>query len=81
MNQYCRYCARAALADEDCFYCDVDHQIYDENKAKRVNKCKDFEFNPNDIFRCDEYGNFAQYKPRAKNPDKQLKIPLGGEEE
>lgn len=78
MNQYCRYCARAALVSEDYFYCDVDHQVYYESKAKRTNKCKNFELNPNDLFRCDENGNFAQYKPRIKREikDKQIRLPM-----
>lgn len=71
MKQYCRYCANAHDYD-DTLICTADApcgrngsgQGYPMSKAKRLNRCKHFEFNPNDLLGCDENGNFRQYKPR-----------------
>ena len=45
-------------------------------KQKRPNKCKHFEFLNADIFRQDENGNFAKYKPRTvvKSDYEQIKM-------
>lgn len=72
MKQYCRYCAEASIYGDDTFACCKDNKLYDISKSKRANKCKNFVFCPNDLWRCDENGNFAQYKPRAENTTKQL---------
>jgi len=74
MKQYCRYCANALDYNGEAvdFICEADApcgnngagQFYPADKAKRINKCKHFIFNENDIFRYDENGNFVTYKPR-----------------
>ena len=64
MKQYCRYCANANVAEEDLFYCSCNHQTYNAAKSKRVNRCKNFDFCENDLWRCDELGNFSKYQPR-----------------
>ncbi len=45
-------------------------------RAKRPNKCKYFAFCNADIFRQDDNGNFAEYKPRQiiKQPYQQMKL-------
>lgn len=63
MKQYCRYCANSVLND-GFFFCEEKNKCYPLEKAKRLNHCKGFVFNQNDLLRMDESGNFAQYKPR-----------------
>lgn len=73
MNQYCRYCANAFdyNGEGTDFLCEADApcgnngagRFYNASKAKRLNKCKHFDFSNADIFRCDEKGNCAEYKP------------------
>ena len=70
MTQYCRYCNNANLIGDDIFYCQPKNEVYGIEKSKRVNKCKLFDFNENDLWRCDENGNFETYKPRQKKFDK-----------
>ena len=67
MNQYCRYCAYALdyNGKKTEFLCEIKDQFFKADKAKRLNKCKDFDFNPSDIFRTLPNGSFAQYQPRA----------------
>lgn len=76
MKQYCRYCINAfdyngegteflCLAKAPCGNNGAG-QFYNADKAKRPNKCKYFEFCNADIFRYDENGNYAEYKPRKK---------------
>ena len=64
MNQYCRYCNNANLIGDDIFFCQPKNEVYDMAKSKRINKCKNFNYNENDLWRCDENGNFQTYKPR-----------------
>lgn len=72
MKQYCRYCENATPCDGN-FVCEANAPCgnngcgreYPEEKAKRLNHCKAFEFNPNDLLREDEHGNFRQYHPRG----------------
>lgn len=67
MNQYCRYCCFSCITDcEDIFWCSEHMKTYPASKAKRINKCKDFQFNSYDLFGMDESGNFREYKPRDK---------------
>lgn len=67
MNQYCRYCANCCITEnESIIWCEVKMEIYSASKAKRLNKCKDFDFNPNDVFGQNEDGTFKQYNPREK---------------
>lgn len=73
MLQYCRYCANAFdyNGEGTDFLCEADApcgdngagRFYPASKAKRPNKCKQFEFQNADIFRDDENGNPAKYKP------------------
>lgn len=78
LKQYCRYCAEASIYGNDTFACCKDNQLYDKSKSTRVNKCKNFVFCPNDLWRCDEHGNFKQYKPREKKKKlDQIKIDIG----
>ena len=73
MKQYCRYCSHAHYGD--VVYCDVKNDTMSDESAKRVNKCKDFEFNELDVF-CpyDENGNSCVYKPREKKAKRQLSL-------
>lgn len=71
MKQYCRYCANA-LDYDGMLICEADAPCgkngagrgYDMGKAKRLNKCKSFEFNPNDLLGQNPDGSFRQYQPR-----------------
>lgn len=86
MKQYCRYCSNAFdyNGEGTDFICEADAlcgnngagRFYDAKKAKRQNKCKHFDFCNADIFRQDENGNFAEYKPREiiKQPFEQMKL-------
>ena len=65
MNQYCRYCINANVVSENQFYCQADNRVYDISKSKRLNRCKAFDFCENDLWRCDELGNFSTYHPRG----------------
>jgi len=79
MKQYCRYCCLASEYD-DALVCTANApcgnsgcgKLYDMQKAKRLNKCAYFEFNPNDLLRQDEHGNFMQYKPNTQKKIKDL---------
>ena len=64
MKQYCRYCNNANLIGEYEFYCQVKNECYGEAKGKRVNKCKNFEFNPYDLYSPGD--TFREYKPRGE---------------
>ena len=86
MKQYCRYCGNAFdyNGEGTDFICEADApcgnngsgRFYNAEKAKRPNKCKYFAFCNADIFRQDENGNFAEYKPRQiiKQPYEQMKL-------
>ena len=76
MKQYCRYCAYCSYAD-GC-YCSKKNKPMSESAAKRVNACKDFEFNEIDVFYM---GDMTKtYKPRIKKVDeckeRQLRIEV-----
>lgn len=60
MNQYCRYCAWMCCGDAN--YCGKHKKCYSDDAIKRINKCKDFEFNEMDALDPDK-----TYKPRIKN--------------
>lgn len=60
MKQYCRYCSNLVVGDAP--YCDVLKDTIRESKAKRVNNCPSFDFNPIDAF----YENKRGYQPRGK---------------
>ena len=86
MKQYCRYCSNALdyNGEGTDFLCNANApcgdngcgKFYKASKAKRPNKCIYFEFCNADIFRQDENGNFAEYKPRVNtdNPYEQMKL-------
>lgn len=57
MKQYCRYCNHCI--NGDAVYCEVLKMTMSEEKAKRVNRCKEFVFNEIDVFDLEK-----RYKPR-----------------
>lgn len=59
MKQYCRYCNHCI--NGDAVYCEALKITISEEKAKRVNHCKEFVFNEIDVFDLDK-----RYKPRKK---------------
>ncbi len=67
MKQYCRYCIWCI--DGDAIWCEKLIKIMSEAAAKRVNKCKDFEFNETDAFNPDH-----TYKERKEKEYKQLTL-------
>jgi hypothetical protein len=81
MKQYCRYCV-SAIDYLDVLVCmakapcgnNGSGRTYDMEKAKRLNKCKHFEFNPNDLLGQLPDGGFRQYQPRERKPISELKI-------
>ena len=83
MNQYCRYCAYALdyNGEETEFLCEIKDEFFPASKAKHINRCKDFDFNPSDIFRTLPNGSFAQYQPRAPYKPKYQKIVESGQTE
>ena len=74
MKQYCRYCTNAVDYNGEAtdFLCLANAEcgnngagwFYPAEKAKRVNKCKYFEFNELDVFYT-TYGE-RKYKPRPR---------------
>jgi hypothetical protein len=72
MTQYCRYCFYAVnyedtlicMAKAPCGNNGAGHQ-YPLEKAKRVNHCRSFEFNPLDLLSDNPDGSFREYKPRG----------------
>ena len=72
MKQYCRYCIYAleydgyliCEANAPCGNCGTGAS-YKIEKAKQLNRCKHFEFNPNDLLGQCENGSFRLYAPRA----------------
>lgn len=69
MNQYCRYCAYMCVGDAN--YCSKNKECYSDEKIKRVNHCKDFEFNSIDALNPNN-----EYKPREKKKEKFIKLSL-----
>lgn len=74
MKQYCRYCANAVLIGDLEFYCEIKQKEYRESKGKRLNKCRDFEFNPLDLY-SPGY-TFREYKPRGDYKKRNKSIEL-----
>lgn len=74
MKQYCRYCANALDYNGEAvdYLCCANAEcggftagrFYKADKAKRVNNCKYFSYNPLDVFYT-TYGE-REYKPRAR---------------
>lgn len=69
MKQYCRYCSHCCYGD--VVYCSFKETTMSEESAKCVNQCKDFDFNPIDVFNPDK-----TYKPRKKKETKVKQITL-----
>lgn len=66
MKQYCRYCAYCVYGD--AVYCEVHNKTMSEQKAKSVNKCKNFTFTELDVF------TMKKYKPRTIRKDDKIKL-------
>lgn len=66
MKQYCRYCANCVQVDEDVCYCEKSRETFWGDKAKRVNKCKDFVFNEIDVFDLDRTYKPIESRRKAK---------------
>ena len=86
MKQYCRYCMHA-IDYSDVLVCNANAKCgnngsgrtYDMEKAKRLNTCKHFEFNSNDLLNQNTDGSFKQYKPREPKEtqiDNQIEIEV-----
>lgn len=68
MKQYCRYCSHCHYGD--AAYCDKLERTMSDEKAKRINQCKDFDFLEIDVFNPNN-----SYKERQKNKKhKQMNI-------
>ena len=65
MKQYCRYCSHSNYGD--VAYCEKLKRTMSDEKAKRINQCKDFDFLEIDVFNP-EYS----YKERQKASIKQM---------
>ena len=51
MKQYCRYCSHCNYGD--VAYCEKLKRTMSDEKAKRINQCKDFDFLEIDVFNPD----------------------------
>lgn len=69
MKQYCRYCNNCIYGD--FIYCDANSKIISESKSKSANQCKNFVFNPIDIFNFEH-----EYKPRKQKKTNDLQGKL-----
>lgn len=86
MRQYCRYCANA-IDYLDVLVCEAKApcgkngcgKTYPMEKAKRLNKCKHFEFNPNDLLGQLPDGGYRQYKPREAYERKDVQAIKAGQ--
>ena len=68
MKQYCRYCSHCNYGD--VAYCEKLKRTMSDEKAKRINQCKDFDFLEIDVFNPNN-----SYKERQKNKKyKQMNI-------
>ena len=67
MKQYCRYCNH--LVTGNGIYCTEKEQSMSEASTKRVNRCKEFLFNPMDAYDLDR-----TYKPREYHCDGQISL-------
>lgn len=72
MTQYCRYCSLATLQDDDLVYCEAKKKQFTGEKAKRTNRCKEFQFNPVDVL--NESGEYRPREPKKKNVDGQVRF-------
>lgn len=67
MKQYCRYCSYCSYGD--VVYCSKYDETMKEEKAKRINNCKEFDFNEIDVFNLEH-----TYKERKTKEIEQLKL-------
>ena len=67
MKQYCRYCSHCSYGD--IVYCKLLKKTMSEDKAKKLQKCKYFEFCEIDVFNPDH-----RYKARQKKQKGQMNI-------
>ena len=68
MKQYCRYCSHCHYGD--VAYCDKLRRTMSDEKAKKINRCKYFDFLKIDVFNPNN-----SYKERQKKEkDKQMNI-------
>jgi hypothetical protein len=86
MKQYCRYCANA-LDYDGILICEADAPCgnngagkeYSIEKAKRLNTCKHFYFNPYDLLGQNSDGSFRQYKPHKVHKSKAQQAKEAGQ--
>lgn len=67
MKQYCRYCSNCIVGD--AVYCEALNKTMSEEKAKRLNRCKEFVFNEIDVFDLEK-----RYKPRKEKKEIQERL-------
>ena len=67
MKQYCRYCSHCNYGD--VAYCEKLKRTMSDEKAKRINQCKDFDFLEIDVFNPNR-----SYKERQKKEKGQMNI-------
>lgn len=67
MKQYCRYCNHCI--NGDAVYCEALNKTMSEEKAKRLNRCKEFVFNEIDVFDLEK-----RYKPRKEKKEIQERL-------
>ena len=65
MKQYCRYCSHCHYGD--VAYCEKLKRTMSDEKAKRINKCKNFDFLEIDVFNPEH-----SYKERQKASIKKM---------
>lgn len=70
MNQYCRYCAW--LVTGNGIYCSELNKEMSEVRAKGVNQCKTFKFNPIDAFGLDK--TYRPQEVKNKHCDGQMRL-------
>lgn len=68
MKQYCRYCSHCHYGDVT--YCEKLKRTMSDEKAKRINRCKYFDFLEIDVFNPD---NTYKERPKKKK-DNQMSI-------
>lgn len=75
MTQYCRYCSNCHYGD--VVYCDIKNKTMSIEKAKRVNHCKDFDFNELDVFYDGDMDKvYKPRKPKKKECDGQMRLEI-----
>lgn len=75
MKQYCRYCSNCHCGD--VVYCDVKQKTMSEEKAKRVNHCRDFDFCELDVFYDGDMDKvYKPREPKQKQCDGQMRLEI-----